>query len=138
MWSHEELPQVLTRPATESKYKLALSVHLPGRIASEGFLSLLIECGTCLCYQLLGAYVPRRALCRRLISGDRPVPEEGVEPYQTMFFPGGGFFGTSTFSHFFQPPWESRKVTHKQKGNDGGLKPAPRGNRFLIKQSGIV
>ena len=54
-----------------------------------GFLSLLIECGTCLCYQLLGAYVPRRALCRRLISGDRPV-RGGVEPYQTMFFPGDG------------------------------------------------
>src|SRR5271166_1616993 len=43
---------------------------------------------------------------------DRTFPDYG--------FPSGGFFGTPTFSHFSQPAWESRKVEHKQRGNDGG------------------
>ena len=40
-------------------------------------------------------------------------------------FPRRRFFGTSTSRRFCQPPWESRKVEHKQKGNDGGRPPTP-------------
>src|SRR5271166_3106787 len=61
---------------------------------------------------------------------DRTFPDHG--------FPSGGFFETPTFSHFSQPAWESRKVTHKQKGNDGGLKPTLPWVRVLTKSPRIL
>ena len=44
------------------------------------------------------------------------------------------FFGTSTSLSFFQPPWESRKVEHKQKGNDGGRPPTHPWVRVLYEK----
>ena len=48
------------------------------------------------------------------------------------------FFGTSTYLSFFQPPWESRKVEHKQKGNDGGRPPTHPWVRVLTKSPRIL
>ncbi len=53
-------------------------------------------------------------------------------------FPQRRFFGTPTSPNFFETPWESRKGTHKQECNNGGLNPPPRGNPFFIKRPGIV
>ena len=46
------------------------------------------------------------------------------------------FRDSDFFELFSQPPWESRKVEHKQKGNDGGLKLAPPlGQPILYKKT---
>ena len=64
--------------------------------------------------------------------GYLPNPVQPRSNPAGLRFSGRRFFGTSTYLSFFQPLWESRKVEHKQKGNDGGRKPAP-GYQFLRK-----
>src|SRR5208337_4720770 len=53
---------------------------------------------------------------------------------------GGGFFGTSTSWRSFQPPGEILidRRHKKRQPPSVSLHPPPRGNRFSIKQPGIV